>query len=112
MEVSLVGKTVVMKTIKQIPAIGALGAAALLLAQTCSSAEAPADNDLAQQIFETMVKVHGVTPGHRLVHAKGLVCEGTFTPSADAPSLSKAAHFQKTVPVTIRYSDGSPDPAI
>ena len=73
----------------------------------------PADQDLAQQIFETMIQVHGVTAGHRPVHAKGIVCEGTFTPSADAATLSKAAHFQKvSVPVTVRFSDGSPDPTI
>ena len=73
----------------------------------------PADKDLAQQIFETMIQVHGTEGGHRPVHAKGIVCEGTFTPSADAPTLSKAAHFQKaSVPVTVRFSDGAPEPLI
>jgi catalase len=70
----------------------------------------PAGKDLAHQIFETMIQVHGVKAAHRPVHAKGIVCEGTFTPSADAATLSKAAHFQKaSVPVTVRLSDGSPD---
>ncbi len=70
----------------------------------------PADKDLAQQIFETMIQVHGVTAGHRPVHAKGIVCEGTFTPSTNAATLSKAAHFQKaSVLVTVRFSDGSPE---
>ncbi len=86
---------------------------ALLLTQSVLRADPPADNDLAQQIFDTMIKVHGVAPAHRPVHAKGIVCEGTFTPSADAASLSKAAHFQGApTPITVRFSDGSPDPNI
>ncbi len=70
------------------------------------------DSDLAQQIFDTMIQVHGVKDGFRPVHAKGIVCEGTFEPSAAASTLSKAAHFKGSVPVTVRFSDGSPEPAI
>jgi catalase len=71
------------------------------------------DNDLARQIFETMLKVPGNKPGYRVVHAKGLVCQGTFTPSRDAVALSKAAYFQgSSTPVTVRFSDGAPDPLI
>jgi catalase len=99
---------------------GTFLAASVLLAGSLSGADgqeadvtSPADKDLAHQIFETMIQVHGVTAGHRPVHAKGIVCEGTFTPSADAAILSKAAHFQKAaVPVTVRFSDGSPEPLI
>jgi catalase len=73
----------------------------------------PAGKDLAHQIFDTMIQVHGVKPGFRPVHAKGIVCQGTFTPSREAEDLSKAAHFQEaSVPVTVRFSDGAPDPAI
>jgi catalase len=78
-----------------------------------SEIKTPGDKDLAHQIFETMIQVHGAKAGHRPVHAKGMVCEGTFTPSADAATLSKAAHFQKaSAPVTVRFSDGAPDPII
>ncbi|HTH47581.1 MAG TPA: catalase family peroxidase [Candidatus Limnocylindria bacterium] len=74
---------------------------------------ARSDKELAREIFETMLRVHGNQPGHRTVHAKGIVCQGTFTPSAEAANLSKAAHFQGTaVPVTARFSDGAPDPSI
>ena len=60
-----------------------------------------------------MLKVHGVKPGYRVVHAKGIVCQGTFTPSKDAATLSRAGHFQDvSVPVTVRLSDGNPDPII
>jgi catalase len=91
-----------------------LGVAALFFAHTRSSAAPPADqDDLAQQIFDTMVQVHGVAPGFRPVHAKGLVCHGTFTPSPEAATLSKAAHFNgASIPITVRFSDGAPDPII
>jgi catalase len=68
--------------------------------------------DLAQQIFDLMVRARGNQPGHRPAHAKGLVCQGTFGPSKVAATLSKAAHFQGAVPVTVRFSDGGPDPSI
>jgi catalase len=81
--------------------------------QPQTSAQPAAAKDLAHQIFETMLQMHGVTPGHRPVHAKGLVCRGTFSPSAAAPGISKAAHFQKaSVPVTVRFSDAAPDPSV
>lgn len=68
---------------------------------------------LAREIFETMKQVPGVQAGHRLVHAKGLVCQGTFTPSREASTLSRAAHFAgPAVPVTVRFSDGAPDPFV
>ncbi len=74
---------------------------------------AATEKDLAHQIFETMIQVHGVKPGFRPVHAKGIVCEGTFTPSGEAATLSKAVHFQgASVPVTVRFSDGASDPYI
>jgi catalase len=54
----------------------------------------------------------GVKPGYRAAHAKGIVCQGTFAPSKDASSLSKAAHFQGgSVPVTVRFSNAAPDPS-
>src|SRR5215831_5721039 len=69
--------------------------------------------DLAQQIFDTMLQVPGNKPGHRPVHAKGIVCQGTFIPSKNAAGLSKAPHFQgPSVPVTVRFSDGAPNPSI
>jgi catalase len=37
---------------------------------------------------------------------------GTFTPSAEATSLSKAPHFAKAVPVTARFSMGGSNPNI
>jgi len=74
--------------------------------------DAPAGKDLAQQIFDIMVRAPGIKPGFRPVHAKGIVCKGMFAPSGDAAKLSKAAHFRASVPVTVRFSDGAPDPSI
>ena len=48
-----------------------------------------ADKDLAQQIFDTMVQLPGNKPGNRLVHAKGIVCQGTFAPSKNAAESHK-----------------------
>ena len=101
--------------IQRIGAGAALLAAGALWAGTTSGAdsEPPADKSLAEQIFDTMLQVPGTTAGYRAVHAKGVVCEGSFAPSKDAASLSKAAHFQGvSVPVTVRFSDGAPDPSI
>jgi catalase len=71
------------------------------------------EKQLVHEIFDTMLQIHGVKPGYRVVHAKGVVCQGTFTPSKDAATLSRAGHFQDvSVPVTVRLSDGNPDPII
>jgi catalase len=53
-----------------------------------------ASPDLAQQIFDVMTKIPGAKPATRPVHAKGIVCEGTFTATPAAAGLSRAEHFQ------------------
>jgi len=98
----------------------ALLAAGMVLAVLISGARAQESSgktltqkQLAREIFDTMVQVHGVQPGFRVVHAKGIVCQGMFTPSKDAATLSRAAHFQGgSILVTVRLSDGAPDPII
>lgn len=68
-----------------------------------------------EQIVDAFNDVFGVHPGARATHAKGVVLEGTFTPSASATSVSKAAHLQKKktmVPATIRFSASTGLPAI
>jgi catalase len=65
-----------------------------------------------EQIVDVMNALFGKHPGFRAAHAKGIVCEGEFTPAASAATLSRAAHLQnKPVRVTVRFSDstGIPD---
>jgi catalase len=71
------------------------------------------DESIPEQIVDTMNVLFGKHPGFRAVHAKGIVCEGEFTPAASAAALSKAAHLQdKPVKVTVRFSDGTGIPDI
>src|SRR6478752_4139659 len=68
---------------------------------------------LAQQILDALDALFGVHPGFRPAHAKGLMCSGTFTPSADAAKLTRAPHATApSTPVTVRYSDGTGVPNI
>ncbi len=67
----------------------------------------------AEQTINVMNKLFGSHPGKRANHAKGVVAEGSFTPSADAARISKASLFQgPAVPVTIRFSDATGVPTI
>ena len=65
-----------------------------------------------QAIVDALVAVGGNYPKVRASGAKGACVKGTFTPSAEAPNLSKAPHFAKTVPVTARFSMGGSNPNI
>ena len=68
---------------------------------------------LAQQAADVLIQAFGNHPGFRLAHAKGIVCRGTFTPTAVAADLSRAAHFHSgTVPVLVRFSDSTGVPTI
>ena len=65
-----------------------------------------------RQIVDAMRTLAGPHPGFRPVHAKGLVCAGTFRPSADAPRVTRAPHFTgQSVPTVVRFanSNGNPD---
>jgi catalase len=75
-------------------------------------ARAGDDKSIAEQIVDALNELFGKHPGFRSAHAKGIVCEGEFTPAASAASLSKAPHLRdKPVRVTVRFSDstGIPD---
>lgn len=90
-----------------------IGLAALTFTINGRAAPPDVDPKLAQEILDVMLQVHGVQAGFRPVHAKGVVCEGTFTPSKEAAALCRAPHFSgNAVPVTVRFSDGSPDPNV
>jgi catalase len=55
----------------------------------------------------------GPHPGFRPVHAKGIVCSGSFRGSAQARSVTRALHLQgPTVPTVIRFSNSSGNPEV
>ena len=91
-------------------------AVALTIPAPVVAQEAPASQkSLAEQLVDALNGVFGVHPRLRSNHPKGVVLEGTFTPSASAASVSKAAHLQKKkepVPVTVRFSAGSGQPTV
>jgi catalase len=93
------------------PSAAALFVGAFALAAPVHAADAPTIG-VNEKIVNTMTELaNGPHAGFRSNHAKGIVLSGSFTPSTEAPSLSKAVHFLKTVPVTVRFSNpsGVPD---
>ncbi|MEO6859190.1 MAG: catalase family peroxidase [Solirubrobacteraceae bacterium] len=63
------------------------------------------------EAVDTAASVFGQHSGFRALHARGVICRGTFTPTADASQLSRAAHLAgPEVPVTVRFSNGSGNP--
>jgi catalase len=55
----------------------------------------------------------GVHPGFRPAHAKGILVRGTFTPSAEAASLTRAPHLHRnSTPATVRFSDFAGIPTV
>jgi catalase len=73
----------------------------------------PEKQRLSEQIVDALYALFGVHPGYRAVHAKGIVCEGTFSPAATAASVSRAPHLQGTaVPITVRFSDFAGVPTV
>src|SRR5947209_2909874 len=67
---------------------------------------------LSQQLLDGFDALSGLHPGFRPVHAKGLMCSGTFTPSPRAADLTRAPHAGRpSTPVTVRFSDAPGVPA-
>ena len=68
-----------------------------------SGSAAPAS--VIAQIVETMRALAGAHPGFRPVHAKGIVCAGTFRGAPEARRVCRAPHLQgQAVPTVIRFS--------
>ena len=66
---------------------------------------------LWEEIVDAINAINGSHPGFRAVHAKGIVCEGTFTATPEAAKLSRAAHLQgEPVTTTVRFSNASGNP--
>ncbi len=71
------------------------------------------DKPVTEQLVDTLTTLSGGPhAGYRANHAKGVMVEGTFTPTAQAAGISQAAHFQKATPVLVRFSDATGVPNI
>jgi catalase len=65
------------------------------------------------EIVETMRALAGPHPGFRPVHAKGIVCSGTFRGTPQARDVSRAAYLQgQAVPTVIRFANASGNPEV
>jgi catalase len=67
---------------------------------------------LAEDLVEAFnAAAGGPHQGARAAHAKGVVCEGTFTATPDAARVTRAVHLQgEPVRATVRFSNGSGNP--
>jgi catalase len=76
----------------------------------------PADDKLValgQRLLDQFDAIFGLHPGFRPAHAKGSMLTGTFTPSPQAASLTKAPHaLRPSTPVTVRFSNSTGLPAL
>lgn len=67
---------------------------------------------LAEDLVAAFNALFGEHAGFRAVHAKGTCCAATFTATQEAAALTRAPHMQGTaVRTTVRFSNGSGDPA-
>src|SRR5215813_6452106 len=61
---------------------------------------------LIKDLLDSLDALFGLHPGFRPVHAKGVMCSGTFAPSAEAAKLTRAPHATgASTPITVRFSD-------
>lgn len=68
---------------------------------------------LSKDLLSQFDAISGLHPGFRPVHAKGTMLSGTFTPSREARSLSRAPHLaRESSPVTVRFSNSTGLPQI
>jgi catalase len=74
-------------------------------------------NNQATPIVEAALNafddLNGPQPGFRPAHAKGILLTGSFTPSPDAASLTRAPHISRSsTPVVVRFSDFAGIPSV
>jgi catalase len=75
--------------------------------------EPTAPRTVVAEIVETMRTLAGSHPGYRPVHAKGIVCAGTFRGAPQARDVSRAAHLQgQAVPTVIRFANANGNPEV
>jgi catalase len=63
--------------------------------------------------MEMIRERYGFHAGHRALHAKGVICAGTFTATPEAAKLTRAAHMSgEPVGAIVRFSNGGGDPTV
>jgi catalase len=68
---------------------------------------------LGQDILKQFDTMFGLHPGFRPAHARGVLLTGTFTPSPQALSLTRAPHIKReSTPVIVRFSNSTGLPQI
>lgn len=71
---------------------------------------AAADEVTPEKLVDSLNGVFGKHAKTRASHAKGVCVKGAFTPTAEAPALSKAPFLAAPVPVLGRFSFGGGNP--
>src|ERR1700693_4368650 len=72
-----------------------------------------APGSVIAQLVEAMRARAGSHPGFRPVHAKGIVCSGTFRGAPQARGVSRAPHLQgQAVSTVMRFSNASGNPDV
>ena len=85
---------------------------------SASAADAASVSGAAQKPFPVAIVdtlnqlAGGAHPGYRANHAKGVLVSGNFTPASGAAAYSMAPHFAATVPVLVRFSNGTGVPTM
>jgi catalase len=68
---------------------------------------------LSNAILQKFEALFGAHPGFRPAHAKGIMLNGSFTPTAEAAKLSRAPHLNRpSTPATVRFSNSTGIPVI
>jgi catalase len=68
---------------------------------------------LSQDLLKQFDAIFGLHPGFRAAHARGTMLTGTFTPSSNAASFTRAPHIVRdSTPVTARFSSSTGLPLI
>ncbi|HEY9715414.1 MAG TPA: catalase, partial [Chroococcales cyanobacterium] len=81
---------------------------------TSSNATRTAPSEkLISDLLDSLDRLFGLHPGFRPVHAKGVMCKGSFAPTSAAAGLTKAPHASRaSVPVVVRFSNFTGIPTI
>jgi catalase len=76
-----------------------------------ATAAALAEEATGEKLVDALNAIFGKHAGLRAAHTNGICVKGTFAPTSEAPSYSKALHFAGPVSVVGRFSMGGGNPA-